>query len=129
MYIKKFNLRKITNSNGSLIPVDLKRFSGFNIKRFFILYGKKNDIRGNHAHKKCSQIFIPINGKTKLETINKKTKKSIILNKNKKQGIHVGPLTWCKIRFLENNSSILVLCDYKFLESEYIRKYINFLKY
>ena len=129
MYIKTFKLRKITNSNGSLIPVDLKKFQKFKIRRLFILYGKKNDIRGDHAHKICSQIFIPISGKIKLEIFNKKIKKEMILSLKRKQGVIVGPLNWCTIRFLENSSSIMVLCNYKFLEKEYIRNFKNFLKY
>ena len=129
MYIKTFKLRKITNSNGSLIPVDLKKFQKFKIRRLFILYGKKNDIRGDHAHKICSQIFIPISGKIKLEIFNKKIKKEMILSLKRKQGVIVGPLNWCTIRFLENSSSIMVLCKYKFLEKEYIRNFKNFLKY
>ena len=129
MYIKTFKLRKITNSNGSLIPVDLKKFQKFKIRRLFILYGKKNDIRGDHAHKICSQISIPISGKIKLEIFNKKIKKEMILSLKRKQGVIVGPLNWCTIRFLENSSSIMVLCNYKFLEKEYIRNFKNFLKY
>ena len=75
MSFKTFKLRKIINTNGSLVPIDLKKFSKFRIKRFFILYGKKNDIRGNHAHKKCTQIFIALSGKAELKISNKKTKK------------------------------------------------------
>lgn len=129
MKIKILKLKKITNSNGSLIPVDLNKFSKFKIKRFFILYGNKNNLRGDHAHKKCTQIFIVISGKIELEIINKKKKKKFILNKNKKLALLVSPLNWCKIKFLENNSEVLVLCDYKFLEKEYIRKFEEFLKY
>ena len=84
MYTKTFKFKKITNFNGSLVPIDLKIFKKFKIKRFFILYGKKNDVRGDHAHKKCSQIFIPIKGKIKLEIINKKIKKDMILSEKKK---------------------------------------------
>ena len=127
--IKTFKLRKIINTNGSLVPIDLKKFSKFRIKRFFILYGKKNDIRGNHAHKKCTQIFIALSGKAELKISNKKTKKKIILSFNKNKGVYVEPLNWCIIKFLKKNSSILVLCNYKFSEKEYIRKFKNFLKY
>ena len=53
----------------------------------------------------------------------------MILSLKRKQGVIVGPLNWCTIRFLENSSSIMVLCNYKFLEKEYIRNFKNFLKY
>ena len=129
MSFKTFKFAKIINSNGSLIPIDLKKFPNFKIKRFFILTGKKNDVRGNHAHKKCTQIFVPITGRIELEIFNKKTKKRLILDTKLKKGVYVKPLNWCKIKFLKNSSSMIVLCNYKFLENEYIRKFKVFLKY
>ena len=129
MSFRTFKFSKIINSNGSLVPIDLKKFPNFKIKRFFILNGKKNDVRGNHAHKKCTQIFVPITGRIELEISNKKTKKRLILDTKLKIGVYVKPLNWCKIKFLKNSSSIIVLCNYKFLENEYIRKFKDFLKY
>ena len=51
--------------NGSLIPFYTKKHfpKYFKLKRFFILYGKKKYFRADHAHKKCSQIIIPLRGK------------------------------------------------------------------
>ena len=46
-----------------LIPIELNK--KFPIKRIFIIYGKKNYIQAEHAHKKCEQFFIPIFGKIK----------------------------------------------------------------
>ncbi len=46
---------------------------------------KKNHIRGDHAHKKCSQIFFPIMGKIKINMKYKKTEKNIkLIKKNYK---------------------------------------------
>ena len=80
------------------------------------------------AHKKCTQIFIPLSGKIKLEIV-KKNKKIFKLNYKNQYALLVPPLNWCKISFLEKKSSILVLCNVKFSENEYIRKYKEFLKY
>ena len=77
MSFKTFKFKKIIEKNGTLIPIYLENFHNFKIKRFFILLGKKGFIRGNHAHKKCSQIFIPISGSVKIEVLSK-TKKYII---------------------------------------------------
>tara|TARA_Y100001970_G_scaffold290932_1_gene426301 strand:- start:1623 stop:2015 length:393 start_codon:yes stop_codon:yes gene_type:complete len=128
MLFKTQKLKNIINNNGTLVPVHLEKFKNFKINRFFILHGKKNSIRGDHAHKKCTQIFIPINGRVKLE-ITKKKKKKIFLNSKNKKIVIVPPLHWCKINFLDKKSSLLVLCNVKFLEKEYIRKFETFLKY
>ena len=47
----------------------LKSFPNFKIKRLFILSGNKDFIRGKHAHKKCTQIFVPISGSVKVEVL------------------------------------------------------------
>ena len=121
-------LKKIVNNNGTLVPVYLNKIKNFKLKRFFILHGKKNRLRGDHAHKKCTQIFIPLNGKIKLEILKKKKKIFKLSNKDQ-HALIVPPFNWCKIRFLEEKSSILVLCDVTFSENEYIRKYKEFVKY
>ncbi len=128
MLPKIYKFKKIVEINGSLVPIYLDKFSNFRINRLFILLGEKNYIRGNHAHKKCSQIFIPIRGKIELEIINKK-KIKVVLSPKKKKMLLVPPINWCKIKFLENKSSLLVLCNKKFSENEYIRSYAKFLKY
>lgn len=124
---KFLKIKKYTNSNGTLIPVYLKKFSNFKMKRFFFINGKKKSIRGKHAHKKCTQIFIPIKGKTELRLI-KKNEKKIILDSNSLKILRVPPLTWCEVKFLDNNCIIMVLCDIKFSQKEYIRKFKTFSK-
>lgn len=128
MKIKIQKLKKFVSSNGNLVPIYLDKIKNFKIKRLFILDGKKGALRGDHAHKKCTQIFIPINGKIRLE-ITKKTTRKIILNSSNKKIYIIPPLHWCRINFLDKSSSILVLCDVKFSEKEYIRNFENFLKY
>ena len=73
MPLKIIKFRKFIDKNGTLIPLYLKNFHNFKIKRFFILLGNKGFIRGEHVHKKSSQIFIPISGSVKIEILyNKK---------------------------------------------------------
>ena len=127
MKLKIIKFKKFIDKNGTLIPIYLKNFHNFKIKRFFILLGKKGFIRGNHAHKKCSQIFIPISGSVKIEVLSK-TKKIYNLSKNMDKILIVPPMSWCKLKFLKNNSSLLVLCDVEYSEKEYIRDFNVFLK-
>ena len=51
--------------NGTLIPFYTNNHfpKTFKLKRFFLLYGKYKFFRADHAHKKCSQIIIPLRGK------------------------------------------------------------------
>ena len=55
----KKKLRIFKNKTGFLIPISLQKDIPFRSKRVFIIHGKKNSIRGDHAHYKCSQFLIP----------------------------------------------------------------------
>ena len=100
----------------------------FKTKRIFIIYGNKNFIRGNHAHHKCSQFLVPIYGSMALELEDKKNKIKKKVNYQNKQGILLKPKTWCKIKFDNNNSILMVFCDREYEYEDYIEKYSEFLK-
>lgn len=125
--IRTIQLKKIIESNGSVLPVYLKKFKDFNIKRFFIIEGKKNDVRGDHAHKKCTQIFIPINGSVKINIFKKNNSVKKLYSK-KPYALVVPPMHWVKIKFISKFSSVLTLCNFKYDENEYIREFNQFLK-
>ena len=61
--IKKYKIKYHIKTSGKLITMGFDKNFPMPVKRVFFLYGKKNKIRGNHAHKKCSQLFVPIFGK------------------------------------------------------------------
>ena len=63
---KIIKIKSYKKKGGLLLALDFKKTFPIKIKRIFYIYGKKNLIRGDHAHKKCKQIFIAISGKTEL---------------------------------------------------------------
>ena len=111
-----------------MIPFSFKKSFPIKVRRIFIINGKKNFIRGDHAHKKCSQFLFPVLGKIRIECINKKGKKILNLNHQKNEGYLLKPKTWCKIKFLTKNAILLVACDMEYKFSDYIEKYSEFLK-
>jgi dTDP-4-dehydrorhamnose 3,5-epimerase-like enzyme len=96
---KIFNLKKFTKKSGKLLPMTFNNKFPIKVKRIFIIYGKKNHIRGDHAHKKCSQIFFPIMGKIKINMKYKKTEKSINLSHKSSKALLVPPIIWSRIEF------------------------------
>ena len=85
--IRKFRIKSFSKSTGKLIPISFDKQFPIKVKRIFFLYGRKNKIRGEHAHKKCSQFFIPIYGKVILNISTPKTKKRIALSHLSKTAI------------------------------------------
>ena len=123
-----FFFKTFTKKSGTLIPFSLKKNIPFKTKRIFIIYGNKNFTRGNHAHFKCSQYLIPIFGKMEVQIENAKEKSKIVLDHKKKRGLLLKPKTWCKIKFINNNSILLVFCNKEYVYNDYIENYKKFLK-
>ncbi len=126
--MKKFKFRSYRKKSGKLTAFSLKKSFPIKIKRIFIINGEKNFVRGDHAHKKCSQFIYSILGRIKIELITKKEKKTITLSHDKNEGYLLKPKTWCKIKFLTKNAILLVACDMEYKFSDYIEKYSDFLK-
>ena len=123
---KKNRLKIFKDTRGKLFFYENDKF---NIKRIFFIEGKKNQFRGNHAHKKTKQVLININANAIIEIINKKRKK--INFSNVGDFIEIPRLTWVKINF-KKKGFIAVICDKKYLKGDYInnmkifKKKINF---
>lgn len=110
---------------GFLIPFYLEEIKS--LKRFFIIKNKNvGDVRGNHAHKKDSQVLILLNGSCEIEFENKEKKGKHIM----KFGIPYcsKPYEWLNIKMVEKDTIILVLCFEEYDEEEYIRDYVEFTK-
>ena len=126
--MKKFKFKSFKKKSGTLIAFSMIKDFPIKVKRIFVINGKKNFTRGNHAHKKCSQFVFPVLGKIKIDCISKKGKKKIILDFSKKEGYLLKPKTWCKIKFLTKNAVLLVACDMEYKFNDYIEDYSDFLK-
>ncbi len=126
--IKIIKLRSYIKKSGKLIPISFDKNFPINVKRIFYIFGKKNEYRGDHAHKKCKQLFIPISGNISLIIKSKNREKTINLNPKKNTGILVSNLVWCRLKFLTKNSIVLVVCDRKYEFNDYIEKYSEFKK-
>ena len=75
---KVFNFQKFTKPSGKLLPITFNNKFPIRVKRMFFIYGRKKYKRGDHAHKKCSQVFIPIKGRIKINIKYGKTEKSVL---------------------------------------------------
>ena len=77
--MKKIKFKSYSKISGTLVPFSIKKNIPFIVKRIFLIYGNKNFVRGDHAHKKCSQLLVPVSGKIEIVCENKKRKFKKIL--------------------------------------------------
>ena len=126
--IKIFKLRSYTKRSGKLVPINFNNKFPIKVKRIFYIFGKKNCYRGDHAHKKCKQLFIPISGSISLVMKSNDKEKIVTLNSKNDKAILVSNLVWCRLKFLTKNAIVMVACDRKYEFNDYIDKYKNFLQ-
>jgi dTDP-4-dehydrorhamnose 3,5-epimerase-like enzyme len=104
---------------GSLLP--------FDIKRVFTVISKVGIIRGNHAHKKCSQLLVCVSGEIEVITDNGNQEVAYKLS-DMSQGLLIPPGIWASQKYLEQNSVLMVLCDALYDAGDYIHNYDYFKK-
>jgi len=126
--IKVFKLKSYKNKSGKLVPINFNREFPIKVKRIFYIFGKKNHYRGDHAHKKCKQLFIPISGSISLVMKSNDKEKIVTLNSKNDKAILISNLVWCRLKFLTKNAIVMVACDRKYEFNDYIEKYKNFKK-
>ena len=127
--IRKIKIKSFKSFSGKLIPITFNKNFPFSIKRIFFLYGIKNKIRGDHAHKKCSQLFVAISGKIALNIKTPYLKKSFIIKKNSKYAILVPPKYWCSIKFKRKNSILMVITDRYYEFKDYLGTFEKYKEY
>ena len=126
---KIINFKKFTKASGKLLPITFNNKFPIKVKRMFFIYGRKKYKRGDHAHKKCSQVFVPIKGKIKINMKYRKTEKNILLSANRSRSLFVPPKIWSSVEFLNSNSLVLVLTDYEYDFKDYIETYKEFIAF
>ena len=127
--IKNFKIKAYSSITGKLIPLAFNKKFPIKAKRIFFVYGKKNKIRGDHAHKKCSQFFIPIFGKVILVIKTPKMKKKIVLNHLSKTAVLVPPKYWCSIKFVSKNSILMIACNQHYNANDYLKNFNVYKEY
>jgi len=127
--IKEFKIKSHSKISGKLIPLNFNKKFPIRVKRVFFLYGKKNKIRGYHAHKKCSQFFFPLFGKIILDVKTPNTKKRILLDHSLKVAVLIPPKYWCSVKFVKKNSILMIACDQYYNANDYLKNFNDYKKY
>jgi dTDP-4-dehydrorhamnose 3,5-epimerase-like enzyme len=117
-----------TNDNGTLGVYETGKSVPFKISRVFTVTAKKDEVRGHHAHKECSQLLVCVSGVIKVicdDGINITEYKL----QNMGHGLLIPPGLWAYEEYLEDDTVVMVLCDHGYEESDYIRDYNTFKIY
>lgn len=119
------NLKTFNDPKGCLVPIESDGL--IDIKRIFYVYNVPNkEIRGKHSHLKTNQMLICICGSIEVTCDDGTAKKSYLLD-NPSKGLFVPYGIWAEERYLDKNSILMVLCDTKYNNNDYVFDYNTFL--
>jgi mannose-6-phosphate isomerase-like protein (cupin superfamily) len=126
--IKLMDIPKITDPRGNLSVIE-GDFLPYEVKRVYYLYDVPSDAyRGGHAHKEQQEFLIALSGSFEVILDDGENKKPVILNKPNK-GLLIPTGIWRELENFSSGAVCLVLSSGKFLESDYIREYKDFLSF
>lgn len=106
--------------NGRQVP--------FAVNRVFLINADQPTMRGNHAHRRCSQAMVCLSGSCEITVDDGRNRRPIMLS-GPDRGVLVPAGIWADQHYKERGTILMVLCDLPYDEADYIRDYDEFLSY
>ena len=117
--VELLSFPSFSDHNGVLTVLDNIDLIPFKVARFFTVSAEKKAIRGQHAHKECSQLLISVSGS--IEVIcDDGYKKSKYLLDASNLGLLIPPGVWAQETYLKENTILMALCDLPYDADDYI---------
>ena len=120
------DVKKFTEPDGKLIPIELDKDIPFEVKRMFYVYDvhDQND-RGKHSHHKTKQILIAVNGGVTVICDDGKKRRNYVLNEPNK-ALLIPEMIWDEQVYHSESSVLLVLSNTNYDVNDYIEDYDEF---
>ena len=136
--VKKYNVedcgiieldRHHSQRKGDISVVENGKEVPFDVKRIYYLYDVPGGAdRGGHAHKELYQLIIAASGSFTVTLDDGTNKKAFTLNRPY-QGLLVKSGIWRTLTDFSGGSICVVLASEKYDEADYIREYVDFVRY
>jgi dTDP-4-dehydrorhamnose 3,5-epimerase-like enzyme len=126
--INTIKLPVLGDERGGLIALEGNKSVPFEIKRVYYIFNtQKNVVRGFHAHKALKQLAVCVSGNCRFVLDDGKNKKDIILDSPEK-GLLIENMIWREMHDFSDDCVLMVLADSIYDETDYIRKYEEFME-
>ena len=116
----------VPDVNGSLTVLS-QDADPFDVVRTFCIVADEGMVRGEHAHRSCSQFIVCLAGHFSVE-VSDGTKVQVFELTRASEGLFLPPMLWAKETSRRDESVLLVLCDEPFAEEEYIRDFDTYVR-
>jgi hypothetical protein len=126
--VRLVELPQISDPRGDLTFIEGGNHIPFNIARVYYLYNVPVDAeRGGHAHRDLEQVVFALSGSFRIK-INDGSNTSEYWLRDPRKGLHISNLVWREMDCFSQGAVCMVLASQPYDESDYFRKYDDFIK-
>ena len=119
--------RLVEDMRGNLVAAEFEKDLPFQPKRCFMVFDvPSEEIRGEHAHRKCAQFLICIKGSCHAVLDDGANVEEFELN-SPAQGLYLPPMVWGVQYQYSRDAVLLVFASEPYESGDYIRNYEEFL--
>jgi dTDP-4-dehydrorhamnose 3,5-epimerase-like enzyme len=122
------NFPKFDDARDSLSVYECRKYVPFDILRVFTIRASGGETRGNHAHKKCTQLLVCVKGRIKVRCNNGADVTEFVLDDIGK-GLLIPPGVWAAQEYCDDFSVLMVMCDRGYEADDYIREFGEFVAF
>lgn len=126
--VKIVKLPHHLEENGDLVVMEGLINVPFSIARVFVVRAPDGSIRGQHAHRECTQFLTCPNDAVEVQCDDGEQKAIFTLD-HPNIGLLLPAGIWAQQTFKGKGSALTVLCDRPYEAGDYIREYSEFLAY
>ncbi len=120
-------LREVLDMRGNLSAGEFGDQIPFRVKRYFLVYDvPSREIRGEHAHRQCSQFLVAAKGSVHVIADDGRDREEFVLEKQS-VGLLLPPMTWGTQYRYSSDAVLLVFASENYNPNDYIRNYEEFL--
>jgi dTDP-4-dehydrorhamnose 3,5-epimerase-like enzyme len=123
--VREVTLPRFTREDGDLAVAEYGKQLPFQPLRLFTVSGNEGALRGQHAHRWCTQFLMCVHGTIEVMCDDGTYKRGFVLDCNDK-GLLIPPGIWAEETY-RSRGVLAVLCDRLFEEADYLRDYAGFL--
>ena len=128
MDIQLIPLQKHGDERGALFALEEQRNIPFEVKRIYYILDTLTGVRrGFHAHKATRQLAVVARGSCKFHMDDGKETKQVELN-DPATALLIEPYIWHEMYDFSDDCVLIVIADDYYKESDYIRKYDDFMR-
>ena len=125
--VQLYRLPLFEDHRGNLAVGEFGDFLPFVPLRFFITYDVPGrHVRGEHAHRTCSQFLICVSGSCQVLVDDGIHREEFILS-DPRAGLLIPPMVWAAEYDHTPDSSLVVFASHHYDPADYIRDYAEFL--